>query len=351
MRALSILLVFTAHPAYREVWPLFHGSTGVTIFFVLSGFLITTLLLREEDRNGRVNLRAFYIRRMFRIYPVFFAVLLLYCVLLLVVGLQPHQRGVFLENLPYFVFLFPEHGFFFNDTGTSVPFVHSWSIGIEEKFYLVWPIVGFVILAKWQRARLPILLLIAAASLAAGFAGPGWDAISSYQHIAYGAIAAILLHKKTSYQALSGVGRPKVLGIVALAALALQFGTEEVVIRGVLYGPFGMVVVVLLVGLVTTGSRGASWLGSRPMVYLGALSYVLYLIHTFGLDIAEKIIPIGWGFPGSVLSTVLGLAGATLAAHLIHKFFEEPLRLYGSKLSKSGRQVRAMHAPEPDKVP
>ena len=70
LRAIAILLVFTAHQR-GDLWPVFHGATGVTLFFVLSGYLITTLLLREEDRSGKVDFRSFYVRRTFRIYPMF----------------------------------------------------------------------------------------------------------------------------------------------------------------------------------------------------------------------------------------------------------------------------------------
>src|ERR1700712_1056926 len=87
LRAIAILLVFTAHQR-GDLFPVFHGATGVTLFFVLSGFLITTLLLREEDRFGKVNFASFYVRRTFRIYPMYVGIVVLYCVLILGLGMD-----------------------------------------------------------------------------------------------------------------------------------------------------------------------------------------------------------------------------------------------------------------------
>jgi peptidoglycan/LPS O-acetylase OafA/YrhL len=225
LRGISILLVFTAHPVAREYWLFFHGTTGVTIFFVLSGFLITTLLLREEDKYGRVDLVGFYIRRLFRIYPMFFGVFLLYCMLILGLGWEAARRGAFEANIPFFLLLFPEHSFFFNEATASVPFSMSWSIGIEEKFYLLWPMVpfsmswsigieekfyllwpilGFTLLVGIRKIRPYVLVALAASTWALSFLPNHWgDAIAPYTHIVFGALVATLLHSERGYAWLS----------------------------------------------------------------------------------------------------------------------------------------------------
>jgi peptidoglycan/LPS O-acetylase OafA/YrhL len=349
VRALSILLVFTAHPAYEHVWPRLHGPSGVTLFFVLSGFLINTLLLRERARSdergegGRVDLGAFYVRRLFRIYPLFFAVFALYCVLILGLGMQPERRDAFVENIPYFVLFFPEHSVFFND-GVLVPFDMAWSIGIEEKFYLVWPLLGFVLLKARGRPQALALAAIALACTVAGYLGGGWGvSLESYTPIALGALAATLLHHRASYERLSVAGRPPVLLGLCVAVVALQFGTGEVLPQGWLYPVFGLVVALTLAGLVTTTSPRVAWLGSAPMVYVAGLSYALYLLHNFGLNAAEGVLPGDWGFPGSLLSTAVGIALAFVAAHVAHVFFEDPLRRYGVCLA-ARRRERAIAA-------
>ncbi|WP_193607721.1 acyltransferase family protein [Nocardioides lijunqiniae] len=338
VRAISVLLVFTAHPAYPHVWPRLHGPSGVTLFFVLSGFLITTLLLREHDGSPRgVDLRAFYVRRAFRIYPMYLAVFALYCVLILGLGMQPERRDAFVENIPYFLLFFPEHSLYFNGD-VLVPFDMAWSIGIEEKFYFVWPVLGFVLLKARPLPQAVALTVIALGCSVAGHLGGSWGvSLESYTPIALGCLVATLLHHRPSYERLALVGRPPVLLLLATALVALQLSTAEVLPQGRLYPVFSLVAALVLAGLVTTTSTRADWLGSRPMAYVAALSYALYLLHNFGLNAAESVLPSDWGFAGSLLSTTVGIALAFVAAHVAHVWFEDPLRRYGVRLASRRR--------------
>jgi peptidoglycan/LPS O-acetylase OafA/YrhL len=348
LRAISILLVVTSHPAYPHEWPALHGSAGVSIFFVLSGYLITTLLLREQQRQGRVSLAAFYIRRLFRIYPLFYLVLLGYVVLIFGLGQQSDRRHVFGANLAYYVFFLPEHALFFNHSGQTVPYDGAWSLGIEEKFYLVWPVLGFLLLAYRKRARLGSLVVAFLGFSIAGWIGGEWGwCLSSYALIAVGCALAVALHDPASYAWLARFGRPRVLLALAIATVAVQFGTNAIILGHFLYTVYALLIAALMAGLLTTTSRGTGWLTSRPMVRLAELSYALYLIHNFGLNFAEKIVPKGHGFAGSLASTVLGLAGALVACEIVHRIFEKPLTDYGHRLS---RKILARRAPEP-KIP
>src|SRR3954464_654217 len=218
LRAIAILLVFTAHQR-GDLFPLFHGATGVTLFFVLSGFLITTLLLREEDRHGKVDFASFYVRRTFRIYPMFLGVIALYCVLILGLGMDAARRPLWVENLPYIVW-FPEHLPYFRSTDLYPAFSGSWAIGIEEKFYLVWPVLGFLLVTRWKQARVPLLAVIALASWATGSV-EDLVFLAPYQHLAFGAIVAVLLHRERTFPVLAQLGRPPVLVLLASAAVWL----------------------------------------------------------------------------------------------------------------------------------
>src|SRR5262249_47446211 len=101
LRALSILLVITAHTT-DAMWNRLHGAVGVTIFFVISGYLITTLLYREEERLGRARIKAFYIRRAFRILPLYYVTLITYIVLIGILHLQAGASSVW-QSLPWYV--------------------------------------------------------------------------------------------------------------------------------------------------------------------------------------------------------------------------------------------------------
>ena len=157
LRALSLLLVIGGH--VRTGLPIkqyFSGGLGVGIFFVLSGFLITILLLREELAFGSISLGAFYIRRAFRILPPYFLTIGVY----LLVALIPSQHELrvrFLNTLPYFLTWSNEYV----PKGVAATFTHSWSLSVEEKFYFVWPLLFFIVLRKLKGrwAIVPITII------------------------------------------------------------------------------------------------------------------------------------------------------------------------------------------------
>jgi peptidoglycan/LPS O-acetylase OafA/YrhL len=141
LRALSVVLVLVLHTLWAEAWihpmhlwylVLGNGSMGVSIFFVISGYLISTLLLREWDKKGKISLRSFYIRRAFRILPPLYV----YILFLAVLGATGHLPGMdFREFITAVTF-----------TRNYIPsglwaMEHFWSICVEEQFYLIWPSV------------------------------------------------------------------------------------------------------------------------------------------------------------------------------------------------------------------
>ncbi|MBB5896534.1 peptidoglycan/LPS O-acetylase OafA/YrhL [Kutzneria kofuensis] len=153
LRCLSILAVIWHHcggdvagiPVPRT------GYLGVSLFFVISGFLITTLLLRERDQHGQISLRRFYARRSLRIFPLYYTVVAIYAVLVLLVWKPSAYGNDYLHNLPAFL------------TYTSNWFVPlgselylAWSLAAEEQFYLVWPVIERFTARKW-----PVLLAVA----------------------------------------------------------------------------------------------------------------------------------------------------------------------------------------------
>ena len=154
LRALSVLLVIVLHTLLRNhlynqipfVYRLVgNGSLGVFIFFVISGYLITTLLLREREKTGTISLKSFYIRRAFRILPPLY----LYILFLAVLGATGHLPGMNRRELITALTL----------TRNYVPHVslwameHFWSLCIEEQFYLLWPTVLVLLHAAPQRLR------------------------------------------------------------------------------------------------------------------------------------------------------------------------------------------------------
>ncbi|HEY6490909.1 MAG: acyltransferase [Terracidiphilus sp.] len=161
LRALSIFIVILSHtkgmlPAGLVNSGLFRytiggGLHGVQVFFVLSGYLITTLLLREFNRTGEISLRRFYLRRCLRIFPPFYAYLVVLAILW-IIGSVPEDAPSFFAAATYTIVYLP------NPLGSPVQ--HAWSLSIEEQFYLLWP--ALLLWCHRSRRSLHIALLILA---------------------------------------------------------------------------------------------------------------------------------------------------------------------------------------------
>ncbi|MCP3910376.1 MAG: acyltransferase [Actinomycetia bacterium] len=142
LRALAIIAVVWHHTGGHDTTlPIIgqRGYLGVELFFVISGFLITTLLLREEADHGTVSLRNFYARRSLRVFPLYYAVLAIYSLLVLVAEADQAAQGEFFSNLP--VFMTYTGNWFIDPDSSRIIFAFSWSLAAEEQFYLVWPLI------------------------------------------------------------------------------------------------------------------------------------------------------------------------------------------------------------------
>jgi hypothetical protein len=185
LRAICILLVIFNHTRCHYP-PFIYGWVGVDIFFVLSGFLITTLLLRERESYGNLSLKGFYTRRAFRILPVYFVVLAGYLVLIPL--LRDWKRWEEMKlALPYLLTFTQE----FRPAATGNIYNQTWSLGYEEKFYLLWPLL--VLIGFPFRTR-RIGILIAAASLILLLPPTG---ARSYGGLFLGALFGVVLDKSS----------------------------------------------------------------------------------------------------------------------------------------------------------
>lgn len=160
LRALAAITVLVSHIFFDTfgVWgleplklPLF--ADGVTLFFVISGFLITYLLLQEIDKTDSVNIPKFYIRRVLRIWPIYYATILMVVLVLFLIG---RQSDILNNSLFYYIF-FAANIPFLSATGISL-IVHYWSIGVEEQFYLFWPWLVKLSMRKVLIAAVSVLI-------------------------------------------------------------------------------------------------------------------------------------------------------------------------------------------------
>lgn len=287
LRGLAILLVVLFHARLAGIDG---GFVGVDVFFVISGFLITGLLLRERERDGGLNLIRFYARRVRRLLPAA-AIVLTITMLAVHVLIAPLDRAELqLDGLASALSVgnmrfAAEAGDYFSAVSTPSPFLHFWSLGVEEQFYLAWP--ALVLLAsRGHRPRLAVglvLLGVALASLVASVVvtdiAANWAFYSlptrAWQLAVGGllAVGATQLARAPS-RLLAGVGWA---GVAAIGASAVVF-TDAMAYPGLAaIAPTAGAAALICAGAARGGP--ALLLTLAPIRWLGRISYSLYLWH------------------------------------------------------------------------
>jgi peptidoglycan/LPS O-acetylase OafA/YrhL len=336
LRAVSVLAVIAYHLEYA--WAP-GGFLGVDVFFVLSGFLITSLLLEEWRTRGGVALAAFWARRVRRLLPAL-ALLLLAIAGWALVEVPPERldrlRSDALWTLGFGMnwHLITTGRSYFDLFSPPSPLRHLWSLAIEEQFYLVWPlvVVGALRLTRgssWTVGLLAAAGLTASAVLmATGYvpADPSRVYYGTDTH-AVGLLTGALLAVAARWRPLAAEGGSRVLaalGVVALVAVLAAFALVDdrapFVYRG------GLVAVSLATGLLILAARQRSpvqmLLATRPLVWTGRMSYGLYLWHW---PLIVALTPEWTGWEGPRLDALR--VGLTFAVSwLSYVWLEEPVR-------------------------
>lgn len=326
LRALSVIAVVWhhAHPGLAG-WPITHnGFLGVDVFFVLSGFLITTLMLDERAATGRIALGQFYIRRSLRIFPLYYAVLALLAIYYMARPASPAGTA-YLQQLPLHA------AYLSNWVPVDGIMKITWSLASEEQFYLLWPPV-LVLLGR--HALWPLTLFLAA-NLAIGFGhfhgalqalGLSYHELSILQATFTPILLGVLLAYALRIDALRGALQRAPAWALPLAVLLL-LGVANAAddVRGWPRLAFALctAAVLALVALQPRSIvvRGLSW---RPLVAIGTVSYGVYLLHMISLHIVHMAAARLGGFP-ALLVFAAGLALSVALAALSFHYFERPI--------------------------
>lgn len=323
-------LPLAAFPAFNYLKA--GGGTGVLFFFVLSGFLITYILLVEKKQAGHINLRHFFLRRVLRIWPLYYLMLLFaFCTpwLLALLHLGSSQEGYSPNWLVSASFLENYHMILTNDHPNVSPLTVTWSLCIEEHFYILWGVLFYFLPLR----RLPLIFV--AGFLVALISRPiflsrGWptiDILTNLDFFVYGAVPAYLL-----------VERPQVLKPIAEVPFALKLVLVALILAYVVISPnssyraqpyiepvfLGLSFSFLLT--MTLPKQNAIRIGDRsPLSRLGQYTYGLYLYHTIIINLLVHLWPAPLlDKPLPALGFGLLALGASIAVSILsYHFFEK----------------------------
>jgi peptidoglycan/LPS O-acetylase OafA/YrhL len=368
-RAIAIVLVLCAHggmfffsdhgphPSARlESWSS-RGSAGVDIFFAISGFLICTLLLREQTKTGTINLKSFYTRRVFRILPpylLYMAALAILCAVGLII-VTPHEwlaSFFFFRNYMPLQTMIRDKGWY---TG------HFWSLAVEEHFYLIWP--GLLLLLRPRRATITAVLLIIAIAI--------WRVIDLRYHLLplwcyerfdhrtdvrldsllWGCLFAMAFNTTNGLRSLQRLANPIIWLASALGILVLTsnfFDADRSYLRfafaSTLLPPLYAILVISTV--VKPHWVVAKMLEDPRLRWIGRASYSLYIWQQLFLVVQLVPRPLPFGkFQEVPLAFLCIFACATASYYLV----EQPLIKIGHRISRA-QSSSAISSPIPSKA-
>jgi peptidoglycan/LPS O-acetylase OafA/YrhL len=326
LRALAALLVTLFHAKWVN-----GGFIGVDIFYVISGFLITGLLLREIERTGTINFKVFYARRFKRLLPTSFFVLALTAIFswMLVPPTMRSSLGrdVIAASLYVSNYLFAWwQADYQNLDATPSPVIHYWSLAVEEQFYLVWPLlilVFFMAATKLKLKKVLTLLVAGVTALSLVFSlyqtetSPIWAFYSlptRAWELGLGALLVLLPPVRT--KKLVGL-----LGFIFIIVSAFIFG-ETTAFPG-LNAVLPVMGTVMLIATINTWPPFLNDVAnSRLFQWLGEISYPLYLWHWPLLVLPSTY----FARPLEVYERILAIIATIVLADLTHRFIEEPFR-------------------------
>jgi peptidoglycan/LPS O-acetylase OafA/YrhL len=340
LRAVAVTAVLLYH--LPEAW-LPGGFLGVDVFFVISGFLITSILTAEAHRTGRIGLGHFWLRRARRLLPA------LICMLVVIVAVSAifarDALSLLASDLPavlgYFTnwWLIFHHVSYFQSVGRPPLVLHLWSLAVEEQFYLVWPVITFLIFRRHCRTT-----LIGWVALVGAFASSLWMAFlfqasgdpsrvyfgtdSHAGGLLLGAALAIAFPpwnrssavKDSASRFLGAIGIASFVGLVALMTSLNQFGTFTY--RGGIQLATVLTAVIILV-VTHPAIRSARILATPTLQWIGKRSYAIYLWHWPIFELTRPDIDVSFsGWPLTALRLVI----VAVASDLSYRLVEQPFR-------------------------
>ncbi len=363
LRFFAALLVILSHlEALKHIFQLKNyeavhfftnaGCIGVVLFFVLSGFLITSLLLKESKENNTIHINKFYMRRALRIWPLYFLILFLGSFIFPSISILSYtaKAPISTKQFLLYVLLMPNiSGLFF----APLPFLAQlWSIGVEEQFYIIWPwvlskaknLLRFICSAVVLIWSLKFLLILLSTYHPQGWVNivVGFIHTTPFDSLMIGALGSLISAHK-NFQAV------KNLVFAPLFQLCFYIGMVGLILFGI-YFPFintqvySILFIILIMNL-SLNERCIISLENKVINYLGKISYGLYIYHIVGIIMAIKIAKIyslNSYFGLLFLSLSITLILSILSYELFEKWFLKMKEHYSTQI-KTGEPIAGIY--------
>lgn len=331
IRCLAVIAVIWHHSNPPQGLPIYmRGHFGVDLFFILSGFLISTILIREKDRTGKISFANFWARRALRLMPAYYLFL---SVISMVYLLKPSDPDAikFFRSVPIHAFYLSN----WRDGGVGM-LNHTWTLSTEQQFYLLWPLTeGFLtplsVGVAWLAAFIGNQAMnfglldshLQAWGLLKGTGERSEIAEVTFAPILLGVLMAHLLHYRSAFSALSKLGAwpgsTIVFGSSIVILVSLEWPTLDGLPRLILHV---LAALLILSIILVPDSSVAKTLEYRPIRYIGTISYGMYLYHMlcgyFGLKFVDRT---GMDFLMFPFTLVLTICVAATSYHLFEARF------------------------------
>ena len=347
LRCFCILAVIWHHtPGADGLDILFlrRGFLGVDMFFVLSGFLITTLLIRERAKYGCISLRAFWIRRSLRIFPIYYISLFVIVIAYLTLRRDDPETQALLSDLPF-------HAFYLSNWRHDIAanLQPLWSLGTEEQFYVFWPLIEVFARAPVRRVVLALLIVInvliaTRIGVPLLFEGGADHPIftlsimqTTFLPILLGVALAHLLHNKRWYAVISFFVSWRWAPVVWTGILValIQFSPSD--IQGWPRILIQLCMTAIIASTVTQQTHAMTrFLGFAPLRRMGEISYGMYLFHKWAVDIEQRVLSkIGIDLdPWPVVQFVIIVAVTVAVSEASFRLIESPILQFKKRFTR-----------------
>ncbi|MEZ5016306.1 MAG: acyltransferase [Flavipsychrobacter sp.] len=319
------------------------GQLGIILFFVLSGFLITYLLLEENKQKQHISIKQFYIRRMLRIWPLYYLIVVLGLFILPKIhffdipNITTHVKEHFATKSAMFLSFFPNVAYAMYE---PVPYSEqAWSVGVEEQFYLLWPVLIALVIKRFRTMRMllstiGIYLFIKIAVVFAYSLHP--------ENLAIDRLYQFWTHFSIDCMAIGGIGayilfyeKEKILKLLfnkylqIVPYIALVYITVRGIAVPIFNSEFYAVIFIVLILNLAANKKTLLRLNYKPLDYLGRISFGLYMFHNIILVMVLRLMlsinkNIYNSLEGNIVYYILSILFTIIIAGLSYRFFEKP---------------------------